>query len=659
MTSDNMQLDSTNLTNNASQKEEPSFSTILSDYDFYLFGEGKHWQMYERLGAHFRTVDGVDGINFLVWAPNASKVSVIGDFNYWDGRRHPMHKHYPSGLWEIFVPGVKEGDNYKYRIEGGGEVSERSDPIGFFAEQAPKTASIVMNLDRYQWNDAAWMEKRKKNPMEWEHRPISIYEVHLGSWLRSERTPDKNPNYREIAEQLVEYVKKLDYTHVELLPVAEHPLLGSWGYQVIGMFSVTSRYGRPEDFMYMVDLFHQNGIGVILDWVPAHFPKDGHGLRRFDGTALYEYEDHRLGERLDWGTLVFNYGRNEVRNYLVANALFWFDKYHIDGLRVDAVASMLYLDYGRESGEWAPNKYGGRENLDAVEFLKELNVQTQTQYPGVLMIAEESTTWKGVCKPVSDGGLGFSMKWNMGWMNDTLRYCREDPIYRKYHHNVMTFSITYAFSEKFVLPISHDEVVHGKGTIIGNAPGDLWQKFALARLLYSYMWAHPGKKLLFMGCEFGQWKEWNFNESLDWGLLKYDDTHGGLQRCVADLNRIYQNEKALHELDFDYFGFEWINCKDWEESLFSFARKAKDPRDHVIVVTNFTPVPRRKLIGVLANVDYQEIFCSDAPYYGGSGIGNGLVPVQDKPWDDRMQSIEVLIPPLGASFFKPVWKETE
>ena len=475
--------------------------------------------------------------------------------------------------------------------------------------------------------------------------------------MRSEKTPDKNPNYREIADQLVEYVKKLGYTHVEFLPVAEHPLLGSWGYQVIGMFAPTSRYGRPEDFMYLVDKFHHNNIGVILDWVPAHFTKDGHGLRRFDGTALYEYEDPRLGERHDWGTLVFNYSRNEVRNYLVANALFWLDKYHIDGLRVDAVASMLYLDYGRESGEWLPNKYGGRENLEAVDFLKELNVQTHTKYPGILTIAEESTTWPGVCKSVCDGGLGFSMKWNMGWMNDTLRYCREDPIYRKYHHDQMTFSFMYAFSEKFVLPISHDEVVHGKGTIIGNAPGDLWQKFALARLLYSYMWAHPGKKLLFMGCEFGQWKEWNFNESLDWGLLKYDDTHGGLQRCVIDLNRIYRSENALHELDFVWQGFEWINCKNWEESLFSFMRKAEDPKDHIVVVANFTPVPRRMFVGVPAKVDYQEIYCSDAPYYGGSGVGNGLVPIRDVPWDDRSQSIEVLAPPLGVSFFKPAWKE--
>ena len=405
--------------------------------------------------------------------------------------------------------------------------------------------------------------------------------------------------------------------------------------------------------MYLIDVCHQNGIGVIIDWVPAHFPKDAHGLRRFDGTALYEHEDPRRGEHRDWGTLVFNYSRNEVRNYLVSNALFWFDKYHVDGLRVDAVASMLYLDYSRRDGEWLPNEYGGRENLDAVKFLQELNTEVHRQYSGALTIAEESTSWPGVCKPVCDGGLGFSMKWNMGWMNDALRYCREDPIYRKYHHDQMTFSIMYAFSENFILPISHDEVVHGKGTIISNAPGDLWQKFALARLLYSYMWSHPGKKLLFMGCEFGQWREWNYDETLDWGLLKYDDTHGGLQRCVSDLNAIYRREKALHELDFDPRGFEWINCRAWEESVFTYLRKALDPQDHVLVALNFTPVPRRMRVGVPELIDYQEIFCSDAPPYGGSGAGNGLVRASEIPADDRPYSIEILASPLGASFFKP------
>jgi len=632
-----------------------AFSTILSDYDFYLLGEGKHWKSYEKLGAHLRMIDGVEGVNFIVWAPNADSVSVIGDFNDWDSRKNPMFKHYPSGLWETFVPGVREGALYKYRVESAGQISERSDPYGFYAEVAPKTASIVANLDAYIWDDDRWLREREADDLAWLHKPMSVYELHLGSWIRDEKYPDRLPSYREIADNLVRYVKEMGYTHVELLPIAEHPLTASWGYQVIGMYSVTSRYGTPDDFMYFVDKCHQNGIGVIVDWVPAHFPKDGHGLRRFDGTALYEYEDPRKGEHRDWGTLVFNYSRNEVRNFLISNALFWLDKYHIDGLRVDAVASMLYLDYSREDGDWEPNKYGGRENLEAIDFLKEMNVQTHGQHSGVLTIAEESTAWPGVCKPVCDGGLGFSMKWNMGWMNDTLRYCREDPLYRKYHHDQLTFSFMYAFSENFVLPISHDEVVHGKGTVVGNAPGDLWQKFALARLLYSYMWAHPGKKLLFMGCDFGQWKEWNFDESLDWGLLRYDETHGGLRRCVSDLNLIYRKEKAFHELDFDWRGFEWINCQNWEESLFSFVRKAENPSDHIVIVANFTPVPRRKHIGTPAPVDYQEIFCSDAPVYGGSGVGNGLVRSRRIPSDNRQQSIEVLVPPLGVSFFKPVW----
>ncbi|MBR4833779.1 MAG: 1,4-alpha-glucan branching protein GlgB [Thermoguttaceae bacterium] len=635
-------------------RPEITFSTILSDYDFYLLGEGKHWQSYEKLGAQFRVVDGVEGVNFLVWAPNATRVAVVGDFNDWDGYKNPMVKHYPSGLWETFVPGVREGAIYKYRVERDGVVTERADPYGFYAEVPPRTASVVADLDKYEWQDGDWMTERAKNDVAWLRKPMSVYEVHLGSWIRSEADPERLPTYRELADQLVDYVKKLGYTHVEFLPVSEHPLTASWGYQVIGMYAVTSRYGRPEDFMYLVDKCHQNGIGVILDWVPAHFPKDAHGLRRFDGGALYEHEDPRQGEHRDWGTLIFNYGRNEVRNYLISNALFWLDKYHVDGLRVDAVASMLYLDYSRPEGEWVPNERGGRENLEAIAFLQEMNVETHGRFPGVLTIAEESTAWAGVCKPVCDGGLGFSMKWNMGWMNDTLRYCKEDPIYRKYHHDQMTFSLMYAFSENFVLPISHDEVVHGKGTVIGNAPGDLWQKFALARLLYSYMWAHPGKKLLFMGAEIGQWKEWNFDAGLDWELLRYDDTHGGLQRCITDLNRLYREEKAFHDFDFDGRGFEWISCGRWEESLFVFMRKAEDWRDHILVAANFTPVPRRTFIGVPERVDYQEIFCSDSPYYGGSGVGNGARQVIDSPCDGRPWAIEALIPPLGASFFKPI-----
>ena len=639
-------------------------STLMTDLDYYLFGLGRLWLSYEKLGAHLRTVNGVEGVNFVVWAPNAAGVSVIGDFNDWDSRTNPMWRRYPSGLWEAVVPGVKAGAIYKYRVvELSGAATERADPIGFYAEKAPRTASIVADLDQYEWGDQEWLDKRREDADAWKNKPISIYEVHLGSWIRP-KVPSNDatvqlPNYRQIAPELIKYVKELGYTHVEFLPLSEHPLYASWGYQVIGMYSITSRYGSPEDFMYLVDQCHQNGIGVILDWVPAHFPKDSYGLARFDGTALYEYEDRRRGEHVGWGTLVFNYGRNEVRNYLVSNALFWMDKYHIDGLRVDAVASMLYLDYCREPNEWVPNRFGGREHLEAVDFLKELNAQVHNAYPGVLMIAEESTTWKGVCASPADGGLGFSMKWNMGWMNDVLEYCRRDPIYRKYHHNQMTFSLMYAFSENYVLPISHDEVVHGKGTIIANAPGDLWQKFALARLLYSYMWSHPGKKLLFMGCEFGQWKEWNFDASLDWDLLNFEDTHRGLQRCVTDLNKLYSSRKAFHELDFEPQGFEWINCDDWEESVFSFIRKAKDPADHALVVANFTPVPRRRRFGVPERTDYMEIFCSDAPYYGGSGVGNGLVTVADVPCDGRNYSVEILAPPLGASFFVPVRKTVE
>ena len=634
-----------------------SFSTIFSDYDFYLLGEGKLLKSYEKLGAHRREIDGIKGVNFAVWAPNATAASVVGSFNDWSREANPMHKHYPSGIWETFIPGIEVGALYKYSIETCEGISERSDPVGFYAEVPPHNASTFVELDNYQWGDDEWLRERQESASSWGQKPISIYEVHFGSWARSASEPERLPTYREIADQLVDYVKKMGYTHIEFLPLAEHPLLASWGYQVIGMYSLTSRYGSPEDFMYLVDQCHKNHIGVIMDWVPAHFPKDSYGLRRFDGTALYEHEDPRRGEHREWGTLVFNYSRNEVRNYLISNALFWIDKYHIDGLRVDAVASMLYLDYNRGSNEWIPNEDGGRENHEAVDFLKELNVQLHHEYPGVLTIAEESTTWPGVSHAVADGGLGFSMKWNMGWMHDALDYCREDPLFRKFHHNQLTFSLMYAFSEAFVLPISHDEVVHGKGTFIANAPGDLWQKFALARLFYSYMWTHPGKKLLFMGCDFGQWKEWNFDKGLDWELLKYDSTHGGLQRCVADLNKIYAHEKALHQFDFDWRGFVWINCSYWEESVFAYLRRAEDPRDQLLVVLNFTPVPRKKRFGVPLNVDYQEIFCSDSPFYGGSGTGNGLLKSEKIEWDNQPYSIEVLLPPLGASIFKPVWDE--
>jgi 1,4-alpha-glucan branching enzyme len=567
------------------------FPHLLSDYDLHLLNEGRHWRMYTRLGAQMRTIDGIEGVNFAVWAPNATSVSLVGDFNCWDRRRHPMRKHIPSGFWELFVPGLGEGTLYKYHIRHHGQAFEKSDPIGFAAEVPPRTASKVVDLDRFHWHDEAWLAHRRDT--RWLESPLSFYEMHLGSWRRSPEDPRQWLSYRDIAHQLVEYVKEMGYTHIELLPVSEHPLSGSWGYQTVGYFATTSRYGTPQDFMYLVDLCHQNGIGVVLDWVPAHFPRDGHGLRRFDGTALYEHADPRQGEHRDWGTLIFNYGRHEVRNFLVSNALFLFDKFHIDGLRVDAVASMLYLDYSREDGDWIPNEYGGRENLAAITFLKELNEQTHLQFPGVLTIAEESTAWGGVSKPTYLGGLGFSLKWNMGWMNDTRTYMRHEPIHRKYHHDELTFSLIYAFHENFVLPLSHDEVVHGKGALLDQMPGDLWQKFANLRLLYSYMWTHPGKKLLFMGGEWGQWNEWNFDESLQWHLLQWD-SHRGLQKCVADLNALMIREKSLHQLDFDGRGFRWIDCHDYDDSTLSYVRFAKDPNDFLVVACNFTPAPRHE-----------------------------------------------------------------
>ncbi len=629
-----------------------AFPHLLTDYDLHLLNEGRHWRLYERLGAQLRTIDGVEGVNFAVWAPNATSVSVIGDFNNWDGRRHPMRKHIPSGFWELFVPGLSEGTLYKYLVRHHDEAFEKSDPVGFGAEVPPRTASKVIDLDRYHWHDQAWMQRRPT--LHWLDRPISIYEVHLGSWRRPKDDPYRWMSYREIAHQLVEYVKEMGYTHVELLPVSEHPLSASWGYQTVGYYAATARYGTPQDFMYFVDVCHQNDIGVIIDWVPAHFPRDGHGLSRFDGTHLYEHADPRQGEHRDWGTLIFNYGRHEVRNYLVANALFWLDKYHVDGLRVDAVASMLYLDYSRKPGDWLPNEYGGRENLKAIAFLKEFNEQAHLQFPGVLTIAEESTAWAGVSRPTYTGGLGFSMKWNMGWMNDTRSYVRHDPVHRKYHHDELTFSLIYAFHENFVLPLSHDEVVHMKGSLLGQMPGDLWQKFANLRLLLSYMWTHPGKKLLFMGGEFGQWNEWDYDRSLQWDLLQWD-SHRGVQKCMADLNRLLQQEKALHEVDFDYRGFEWIDCHNWEESTLSYLRRAKDPDDFLVIACNFTPVPRMgHRLGVPKLCWYEEIFNSDSRYYGGGNIGNGPgVMATAEDHHGRPASIPVNLPPLGAIILKP------
>ncbi|MBQ6621071.1 MAG: 1,4-alpha-glucan branching protein GlgB [Thermoguttaceae bacterium] len=630
-----------------------AFSSVMAELDFYLFGEGTHWELYNKLGAHLRTVDGVEGVNFLVWAPNATRVSVVGNFNGWNAEANVMFRHNPSGLWEAFVPGIGTGTLYKYRVESAAGIQEKVDPVGFQTEVPPRTASIVADLDSYAWNDQEWLARREKNDTSWLHSPVSIYEVHLGSWIRSPDDPDKFLSYRDLAPKLIEYVKKIGYTHIELLPLAEHPLAASWGYQVIGYFAATGRFGTPEDLMYLVDQCHQNGIGVLLDWVPAHFPKDAHGLARFDGTALYEHADPRQGEHRDWGTYIFNFGRTEVRNFLVSNALFWLDKYHIDGLRVDAVASMLYLDYSRKEGEWIPNKYGGRENLEAIDFLRVMNEQTHTRHKGILTIAEESTSWGGVTRPGYTGGLGFSMKWNMGWMHDTLQYFRRNPIHRKYHHNQLTFSLLYAFSENFVLPISHDEVVHGKGSIISDMPGDLWQKFANARLLYGYMWTHPGKKLLFMGCDFGQWNEWDFNKSLDWHLLQFGDTHGGLQKCLADLNALYKSEKALYEYDFDQRGFEWVDCNNWGESVLAYVRRAKDPGDWLLVTINATPVARRCRFGLPEGGDIKEIFCSDAPCYGGSGLGNGTISGEAIPWQGRPFSAEILLAPLAVSIFKP------
>ncbi|HLA83613.1 MAG TPA: 1,4-alpha-glucan branching protein GlgB [Thermoguttaceae bacterium] len=629
-----------------------SFPQLLTDFDFHLLNEGTHWRLYERLGAHLRTIDGVEGVNFAVWAPNATSVSVVGDFNSWDGRRHPMRKHIPSGFWELFVPGLGEGTLYKFRVRHHDHVFDKTDPMAFAAEVPPRTAATVIDLDRYHWHDGEWMTRRTQT--DWLHQPLSFYEVHLGSWKRPGDDPSRWLTYRELAHQLVEYCKEVGYTHIELLPVSEHPFSGSWGYQTVGYYAVTSRYGSPHDFMYFVDLCHQNDIGVILDWVPGHFPRDGHGLSNFDGTSLYEHADPRQGEHREWGTKVFNYGRHEVRNFLVSNALFWFDKYHIDGVRVDAVASMLYLDYSREDGDWIPNKFGGRENLEAIEFIKQFNEQAHVQFPGVLTIAEESTAWAAVSRPTYLGGLGFSLKWNMGWMNDTRTYMRHESIHRKYHHDELTFSLIYAFHENFVLPLSHDEVVHGKGSMLDQMPGDLWQKFANLRLLYSYMWTHPGKKLLFMGGDFGQWNEWNYDCSLQWDLMQWG-SHRGLLKCVSDLNHLYRREPALYQLDFDWAGFEWIDCHDHENSVLSYVRRAKNADDFVIVACNFTPVPRMNYrLGVPRGGWYEEIFNSDSTYYAGSNMGNAPgIAADDFSTHGRPASISVTLPPLATVVFKP------
>ncbi|MCY2992463.1 MAG: 1,4-alpha-glucan branching protein GlgB [Planctomycetota bacterium] len=627
-----------------------AYPSLLSSFDLYLIGEGTHYRIYDKLGAHLRTVDGVAGVNFAVWAPTAQRVSVVGDFNKWDDRCHVLRRHWANGIWELFVPGLATGTLYKYRLRtADGQSVDKADPYGFAAEVPPQTASVVTDLERYRWQDRHWLERRRET--DFQTQPLSIYEVHLGSWQRQDGAW---LGYRELAHRLVAYCRDRGFTHVELLPVSEHPFYGSWGYQPIGHYAVTGRYGTPQDFMYFVDYCHQQGLGVIIDWVPAHFPRDEHGLRRFDGTACYEHEDPRQGEHPDWGTMVFNYGRNEVRNYLVANALFWLDKYHVDGLRVDAVASMLYLDYSRKAGEWVPNEYGGRENLKAVRLLQEFNRVAHAQFPGIVTIAEESTAWPCVSRPTDTGGLGFSMKWNMGWMNDTLRYLRQDPIHRQFQHNTLTFSIMYSFSENFLLPLSHDEVVHMKGSLIGQMSGDLWQKFANLRLLYSYMWTHPGKKLLFMGGELAQWNEWNHDAQLQWDLLEWQN-HQGLQKLITDLNHLYRREPALYEVEFESEGFEWVDVDNRQESVICYLRKAKRPDDFVVVCCNFTPLPRHGYaVGVPATGWYQEIFNSDSAYYAGSNVGNYPGQLAQAPGHKgQPYTLKITLPPLAAVVFKP------
>ncbi|HXW57539.1 MAG TPA: 1,4-alpha-glucan branching protein GlgB [Candidatus Cybelea sp.] len=630
-----------------------AFPPLLSDYDLYLMGEGTHYLKYERLGAHVNEVEGVRGVHFAVWAPNAQRVSVVGDFNLWDGRVNAMRNRGSSGIWEIFMPGLDEGALYKFEILSrvNHVLGLKSDPYGFAAELRPKSASIVANIEGYRWGDGAWLEERARR--DWMHAPMSIYEVHAGSWRRRADQGHGWLTYAELAYELIPYVKRMGYTHIEFMPLMEHPLDASWGYQTVGYFAVTSRYGKPQDFMHFVDRCHQEGIGVLLDWTPAHFPRDAHGLGFFDGTHLYEHEDPRKGAHPDWGTLVFNYGRNEVQNFLLSNALFWLDKYHVDGLRVDAVASMLYLDYSRAAGEWIPNAFGGRENLEAIAFLKRLNEVLHQRHPGALMVAEESTAWPAVSRPTYLGGLGFDLKWNMGWMNDTLRYFSLDPIHRQYHHNELTFSMIYAFHENFVLPLSHDEVVHGKRALIEKMPGDDWQKFANLRLLFAYMFAHPGKKLLFMGSELGQRSEFWEAGSVEWSL-ESSPPHVGIERLVHDLNELHRSERALYEIDFEGAGFEWIDANDAASSVLSFMRRSRNADDTVVVVCNFTPVLRETYrVGVPRAGFYREILNTDSRYYEGGDVGNGGgVRAEPLPWNDRPYSLRLRLPPLCALYFR-------
>lgn len=629
-----------------------SFGPQLTDFDLHLWGEGNHHHAYRFMGAHLREIDGVKGTLFVVCAPSAKRVSVIGPFNGWDGRVHVMRKYFDQGIWEIFIPGVDEGIAYKFEISSQNTALplKKADPYAFSAELRPQTASIVSKIDGYKWGDNKWMKNRTSN----HDRPMSVYEVHPGSWKRKSPADGDYLSWRELASELIPYLKEMGYTHIELLPVAEHPYDPSWGYQITGYFAPTSRFGGPHDFMHFVDQCHQNNIGVIVDWVPAHFTKDDHGLRFFDGTHLYEHADPRKGEHKDWGTNIFNFGRSEVLNFLISNAVFWLDKYHIDGLRVDAVASMLYLDYSRKDGEWIPNQYGGRENLEAIHFIKKFNEVVHHEFKGVMTFAEESTSWPMVSKPTYLGGLGFDYKWNMGWMNDTLKYMEVDPLFRKYHHNQLTFSMIYAFSENFILPFSHDEVVHLKRSMLSKMPGDLWQKFANLRALYSYMFTHPGKKLNFMGGEFGQWAEWNAEKQLDWNLLEQEN-HRMLQKMVRDLNKLYSSEKALYHVDFDWNGFRWINASDYEKSMLSYIRYSEEPGDYLVVVINFTPVVHNNyIIGVPEKCRFKVIFNSDSEYYGGSNVGMTEIESRDGEWHGLPAHMELTIPPLAGMIIKPV-----
>jgi 1,4-alpha-glucan branching enzyme len=640
----------------AVELEDPyRFPPWLGDLDVHLLAEGRHLGAYDRLGAHPATLEGIEGVAFAVWAPNARRVSVVGDFNNWDGRRHCMRLRHGCGVWEIFIPGLGAGERYKYEIKAqdGTVLPLKADPVAFYAEQPPRTASIVAPPSEFPWSDADWMEARARASER--SAPISIYEVHLGSWRRKPEEQHRYLTYRELAAELVPYAKDMGFTHVELLPVNEYPFDGSWGYQPTGLFAPTSRFGTPDDFRAFVDACHGANLGVIMDWVPGHFPTDAHGLGNFDGTQLYEHADPRQGRHRDWDTLIYNYGRIEVSNFLLSNALYWAERFHIDALRVDAVASMLYLDYSRVAGEWIPNKHGGNENLEAIAFLKQLNETVYARAPGIMTIAEESTAWPMVSRPTYLGGLGFGYKWNMGWMHDTLDYMGHDPIHRSYHHDRLTFGLLYAFTENFVLPLSHDEVVHGKGSLIGRMPGDRWQKFANLRAYFTFMYGHPGKKLLFMGGEFAQEREWNHDASLDWHLPS-DPMHAGVQALVRDLNNLYRRLPALHARDCEDAGFEWIDCNDRESSVISFLRRGRDARDIAVVVCNFTPVVRTSYrVGVPIGGAFEEVLNSDAAVYGGSNVGNcGSVAAENVPWHGRPCSVTLTLPPLGGLILRPV-----